>query len=65
MSAKIETAFTTDCDKKSMNHFLETVRTAAKQFKAFNNEFSDFISKQKRFSSDLFGWVTRYNILDA
>lgn len=58
-------AFKTGCDKESMQKFMDTIKSTVKAISIFNNDFKEFLDKNKSISKDLASWVTRYNILNA
>lgn len=57
--------FETDCSKRSMQKFMDTIKSTVKAISVFNNDFTEFLDQNKKLSKDLSNWVTRYNILNA
>lgn len=65
MSKCEENGNANECNKKSMEQFMKTVKTTICEVGNFNANFTDFLSQQKKQSKELWNWVTRYNILNA
>ena len=55
----------TECDLKSFDQFLDSLKTTLNEIKEFNATFTEFVDEQKKITKDLWNWVTRYNILNA
>jgi hypothetical protein len=65
MSQDIKGQIITDCDVEALEHFMNSVKLAAKEIKQFNLKFAEFQEQQRKIAKDLWTCVTRYNILDA